>query len=227
MGSIKQAATFWLFALALCSANIGFAQSAPDAGADPHRQVSVYFIPLDDFSPHVTFAFARKFAQQLQRVTMALKPVDSSSLKAMPDSKQYAAEDIIALVQPLIESQHNRSPDAVFLIFTRRDINNRAHDASFNFAWVDREHHSSVISSARLMPADPAAAGSTRLLAERLYKMIKRSIGTHYFELPPSKDPHNLMYSPIERVEDIDRLIDTELTPPITALNQSGASRLH
>lgn len=56
---------------------------------------------------------------------------------------------------------------------------------------------------------DPRFFGQSEdnsLLLTRLKKMTSKNLGTIYYNLPQSKDPQSVLYSPVLSLDDLDRM---------------------
>jgi hypothetical protein len=86
------------------------------------------------------------------------------------------------------------------------DINEASSSVKFVFAHRDPASHTSVLSVARLGFTTAQVAATPTVIYERIYKMIKRTIGEQYLALPRSPDLGNVMYAPIMSLDDVDAM---------------------
>ena len=166
--------------------------------------VDVYILPLDDFPIATARAFARRLSQELSLNVRAAAPVETAKL-APTSSGQFAAEDIMTTVIPTTDTLPDRHAKTIYLLYTRRDINDREAKSRYLFAHSNIDRRMSVISTHR-MYWDYRWVTPSADLNSRLWKMSKRAVGEHYYGLPRTGDIQDIMYSPLLSPEDIDRI---------------------
>ncbi len=170
------------------------------------KPVAVYLLPLDDFPFEYASQLARTLSEDLKINVRASLPMGTSNLLPFSDGTQYPAEDIIEGAYKVGMRLSDRAEHSALIALTVRDINDRSRQLRFVFAQHDKSKHTSVISTARMRygtSTQPATADMTFL---RIYKMIKRTIGDQYLELPRSGNINDIMYSPIMSLNDLDVL---------------------
>lgn len=178
----------------------------PVSGEHTDGMVSVFLIPLDDFPVD----YVAQLAQELSRVLhIYVKPtvvMGTRGLQPFPATDQYCAEDIVESAAPVVERLPEKRKDSAFILITRRDINEKARNFRFLFAWHQKEKRISVISTARMLARDNISRADDKIIFERILKMTKRAIGEQYYGLQRSADIRDVMYSPIMSLEDIDKM---------------------
>jgi hypothetical protein len=167
------------------------------------QKVSVYLIPLDDFSDGYASQLSQKLTSELRINAKATLAMGTRGLQPFPETNQYPAEDIVDMAANVINNLLDKEPNTAFMILTNRDINEKARNFRYFFSWHDKAKRISVISSARM-----GDASDNYNVSKRFYKMTKRAIGEQYFRLTRSADIKDIMYSPIMSIDDIDRMGD-------------------
>lgn len=179
---------------------------APSAPAAKDRKVNVYLIPLNDFSVEAPAQLAKQLSREFNIWVKSTLPLGTKKLQPMPETNQYAAEDIIAAAQTLISRLPELGPDTTYVLLTNRDINSRARNFRFMFSFHDKGPRVSVVSTARMrFNADGSPRTDEKVFAN-FTKMTKRAIGEMYFGWDRSTDLSDLMYAPIMGLDDLDNI---------------------
>jgi len=171
--------------------------------------VDVYLVPLDDFPLATAHAMAKRLAEELPlNIRVATTPLSVPKFKPF-QYDQYDAIEMLKLMKPALEALPDRLDKTAYILYTRRDLNDKDSNTRFLFSKIWPDQRISVISTHRLY-WDQRWVTPSADLATRLWKMSKRSIAENYYRLPRSTDINNLLYAPLLSAEDIDR-IGTEL----------------
>ncbi|CAH1904195.1 exported hypothetical protein [Candidatus Nitrotoga sp. HW29] len=168
--------------------------------------VAVYRLPLDDFSYDYASQLARKLSEDLKIKVRASLPMGTSDLSPFSGGTQYPAEDIIESAYKVGMRLSDRAERSALIALTGRDINDRSRQLRFLFAQHDKSKHTSVVSAARMKYGISTEPATANIIFLRIYKMIKRTIGDQYLELPRSGNINDIMYSPIMSLDDLDAL---------------------
>ncbi|MCX5848044.1 MAG: hypothetical protein NTW65_01145 [Deltaproteobacteria bacterium] len=170
------------------------------------QKVDVYLIPLDDFPSGYAVNLSRELSKDLSIYVKSTLEMGTSGLKPFEGIDQYPAEDIVDMSSTVIENLPEKEPNTVFIILTRRDINERARNFRFLFAWHQKAKRVSVVSAARMLGEINGEAASPEKIFSRIYKMTKRSIGEQYYRYSRSSDIRDVMYSPIMNLDNLDNM---------------------
>lgn len=178
----------------------------PDAPPMPAAPTDVYLVPLGDFPFEAADQLARHLAADVKLHVRASLPMGIGDIRPLQKDAQLPADDIIQAAHQVGQRLPNTSDKLVVIALTNRDINDRAQSLRFLFAKNDLVRHTAVISVARMHATTPQAEGSPSQVGQRLYKMLKRTVGEQYFGLPRTSDLSDIMYAPIMSLEDIDAM---------------------
>ncbi|HTO05550.1 MAG TPA: hypothetical protein VMR86_00695, partial [Myxococcota bacterium] len=152
-------------------------------------------------------AFAQSLSDQLGIEVRASEPLSAGDLSPFPGTQQYAAEDVIARARVVGERFPNRRPRSIVIALTEFDINTRARATRFVFAQTDGAAHAAVLSLARLVyDAKTGQKATPALVDTRVDKMLRRIIGEQLFGYAHTSDIHDVMYSPINSLDDLDTM---------------------
>ena len=72
------------------------------------------------------------------------------------------------------------------------------------FAFSVRNESVAVVSTFRMNPRNLGAGMNDLVLQSRLRKMVAKNVGLLLYNLPPSSDPHSLLFDGINGVEELD-----------------------
>lgn len=169
---------------------------------EPGGTISVYLIPLDDFSEDYAAQMGKQLSSELGIRIKGTLRMGTRGLEPFPGTQQFASEAMFDLAEPVLHRLPDKAADTTYVLLTNRDINSRTRNFRFQFSSHDSARRVSVISTAR-MKGDPN--GYERLGA-RLLKMTKRAIGEMYFGWPRSSNIKDLMYAPIMSLDDLDHV---------------------
>ncbi len=185
------------------------AASSEVPAPDYDTPVDVWLVPVAGFPDEFTLDLISKLkADTGLHVRSSLEAGVSDSL-FFSDKRQMVAENALAEFSKIIPSLGKAKPNAVYIFLTPYDINSRDRRFRFLFAQGSHSQRTAIVSIARLKASasgsgeDPAAAKA------RLYKMVKRQVGEHYYNYGRSSNLSSVMYSPLMGLRDLD-MIGTE-----------------
>lgn len=207
MKSLKLAALVFLFCLGACAHQ----QATVEQAALP--PVDVYLLPMSNFPEQWSGQMAQLLARETGlRVKSSLRfaPLD---LAPMPETHQYAAEDILAQSLQVARGLPGVSPNTYFMVLTMSDINTRSRSFRFQFSFHDKGKNASVLSAARMLNFQGAEPSIDARAMQRFHKMTKRAIGEMKLGWVRTLDRQDLMFAPIMSIQDIDAMGLTHRKP--------------
>ena len=168
--------------------------------------IDVYLVPLDDFSFDYTDFLASSLSKEMGlRIKPALQ-MGTAGLTPFPGTSQYSAAAIMKMAVPVTADLPYRRTNTAYIVLTSRDINMDSHALHFVFTIHNRGMRIAVVSAARLFLSQAGGVADRETVNRRITKMVKRSIGDVYYGYQRSADIHDLMYSPIMSLEDVDTI---------------------
>ncbi len=178
-----------------------------DLGNQEHntRESKVIIIPADfsiGLAGQITDALERRHDFKISMLTnMGLSENMYSS-----EHKQYIANEIAKTAGRALLNQGLKFCDKTVIVLTNNDINN----SDFRFRYLFSSHFDraclSVISTARINPANYGLPRNDKLVTERLIKLINKSIGLHHYKYSVSSNQNSVMYGPIMGPDDLDKI---------------------
>lgn len=207
MKSLKLTALVFLLCLGACTH-----QQAPVEQAAP-PPVDVYLLPMSNFPEQWSGQLAQMLAQETGlriKSSLSLAPLD---LAPMPETHQYAAEDILAHSLPVARGLPGVSPNTYFMALTMSDINTKSRSFRFQFSFHDKSQHASVVSAARMLNFQGEQPSIDTLTMQRFHKMTKRAVGEMKLGWVRTSDRQDVMFAPIMSLQDIDAMGLTHREP--------------
>jgi predicted Zn-dependent protease len=189
-----------LFLLAGCAQPEAKIHNTADQGID------VYLIPMDDFNFEFTAQIAKSLSQEMNLRIKPTVQMGAAGLSAFPGTTQYSGEEILDLAKKAVPNFPENRTNTAYIVLTQRDINMNIRALRFNFTVHQNLNRIAVVSSARLVIGKDGGLADEKTIRDRITKMVKRSIGDVYYGYQRSTDIHDLMYSPIMSLDDVDRM---------------------
>ena len=187
----------------------GLTPKMPFVHTDRHgelRRADVYIIPYVGFSEIAAAQFAQGLSQELGIVVKA-----TGVMPLPPDAKdtrrdQFVAERLYPPLYKFSATLGDTTPQTAYIAILADDM--YPEYSSWNYCLVlNFTNRISVVATDRLLPSGIAGKeASSRLYGERLYKLIKRTIGIQYYGYERSSDPTSLLFSPIMGIETVDQM---------------------
>lgn len=175
----------------------------PPATAVATKPVDVWLIPLEGFPPPYAWELEQKFSAELGLEVRATVHAGRTP-KMFSPSGQMMAERVRDELKVPLERLYDVTPKTVFIVLTRDDLNNEAGGTRFVFATHFPGPRVSVVSMARMTNTFFGQPDSPAMTKLRLYKMVKKAIGLHYYGYGRTTDLNSVMYSPIMSLDDLD-----------------------
>lgn len=176
-----------------------------DRHGDP-RRADVYIIPFVGFSEIAAAQFAQGLSQELGIVVKAtgVMPLPSDAKDIQRD--QVGAERLYAPVCTFSMTLRDTTPQTAYIAILADDM--YPEYSAWNYCLVlNFTNRISIVATDRLLPYGIASKeASSRLYGERLYKLLKRTIGIQYYGYEHSSDPTSLLFSPIMGVDTVDQM---------------------
>lgn len=152
--------------------------TAPPPAAPPAstRPVEVLLVPVGEFPPQLAAGLARDLTSDVDVQVCATSSMAAGDLRPR-SAEQYSAEEIVARAASFAAAFPNRHAPSIAVALTTFDINEASGSLKFVFAHRHPASHTSVLSVARLGFTTTQVAATPTVIYERIYKMIKRTIG--------------------------------------------------
>jgi predicted Zn-dependent protease len=171
------------------------------------RKTDVYLVPIGKFSEIAASQLSMFLSQDLGITVKATgcKPMPAGTYDEK--RKQHVAERFYEPLLVYSKTLHQDcKPNAIFIGIIADDM--YMQETNWNFCFTSNfKNGISVVATDRLVPygvLDRAAAG--KVYGARLIKILKRTIGFQYSKRPRSSDPNSLLYSPLMKLDELDRM---------------------
>lgn len=178
------------------------AATAPQSTAIPDGPVAVWLVPLEGFPYAPVTALERRLSAEL-RLNVRATTHAGTNPQMYGANGQMLSEHVVRETAPALARLYDVTPKTVYIILTAADLNGADATTRFVFS-MHFTQKISVASVARLSDAFYGRPDRPQVTAERLYKVVKKSIGQQYYELPRSTRLQSVMYSPIMSLDDLD-----------------------
>ncbi len=172
------------------------------ATAVPDGPVDVWLVPLDGFPHGMVTSLARRLSSELHLNVRACAQAGTNR-QMYGGNGQMISEQVLREISPALSGLYDTTPKTAYIILTAVDLNGADGTTRFVFA-THFTQRKSVVSVARLSDAFFGRPDRPDATAERLYKIVKKSIGLQYYDLPLSTQRESVMYSPIMSLDDLD-----------------------
>jgi predicted Zn-dependent protease len=170
--------------------------------AIPEGPVDVWLMPLDGFPRAMVTSLARRFSSELH-INVRASTHAGTNRQMYSASGQMISEQVVRELSLAISRLYDTTPKTAYIILTSADLNGADGTTRFVFS-THFPGRISVVSAARLSDAFFGRPERQQITEERLYKIVKKSIGLQYYELPRSTKMQSVMYSPIMSLDDLD-----------------------
>lgn len=190
--------------MSLCAAPPITDPVAPIAQATtvPDGPVDVWLVPLDGFPHAMVTSLARRLSSELH-INVRASAHAGTNQQMYGGSGQMISEQVLRELSPAISRLYDATPKTAYIVLTAADLNGADGTTRFVFS-THFTGRKSVISVARLSDAFFGRSDRPEVTTERLHKIVKKSIGLQYYELPRSTKMESVMYSPIMSLDDLD-----------------------
>jgi tetratricopeptide (TPR) repeat protein len=166
----------------------------------------LYFVPVDGFSNHLLTRLISHYKLKTGIDATATEPLSLALPTIDPGRRQLIAEEVIELMKrsyPKLAAD----PNVVLIALTDEDMYIRQRTWQFAFSYRTQGRFS-VISSARMNPANLGESANEDLLEQRMRKMVLKDIGILYYLFATNNDPKSVLYSDVCGLEDLDNMTE-------------------
>jgi predicted Zn-dependent protease len=155
----------------------------------------IHFVPLG-YSPAI-LAQLKDYFTQKYGLAIEVEPELETDFSKTYDvhTRQHVAEVLVATLK---EKYPNRGND-VYIGFIPQDMYVKGQTSRFAYNFIDDGY--GVVSDARL-----AIFADENMRQARLRKLVSRTIGTLYYNLPASEDSRSVLYKSLRGPDDLDRM---------------------
>jgi len=167
--------------------------------------VDVVLLPTDDFPVAVANILEKHVAADTGLKVRAMLPLGTRDWTPFPDGQQYDPAALVQLAAPAIERLRKSYGGKSYVIVTTRDINTADRNLRFVFS-ANFSQNVTVVSVARMVAGNPGQPAPDEVIIGRLRKMILRTIALQYYNLGRSADIHDVTYSPLMGLDDLDAM---------------------
>jgi hypothetical protein len=170
----------------------------------PNKPVDVWLVPVDGF-PHVMItSLARRLSSELGINVRACVQAGRND-HMYGTNGQMISEQVMRELSPAISRLYDTTPKTAYIVMTAADLNGV--DGTTRFVFVTHfSDRRSVLSVARMSDAFYGGRDHPEVTSARLYKIVKKTIGLQYYNLPRSTKIESVMYSPIMSLDDLDSI---------------------
>ncbi len=166
----------------------------------------VVLLPTDDFPAEYAADLAKQIARDTGLHLRAMPPLGMRDWHPLANGSQYDPAALKDIALPAIERMRKNYGGKVYVILTTRDIKNPDDDLRFVFAEHFPVPKISVISAARMTYWGKNMTAPSEIILARVHKMLLRTVGIQYYAMPRSADIHDIMFSPLLSLDDLDAL---------------------
>jgi len=167
--------------------------------------LDVVLLPTEGFPAAVSNLLEKQVAKDTGLQVRAMLPLGTRDWKPFPDSQQYDPSELVRLAYPAIERLRKNYDGKLYVILTARDINTTDRNLRFVFS-ANFSQNVAVVSVARMVAGNSGQPASDDVIIGRLRKMILRMIALQYYNLERSADIHEVTYSPLMGLDDLDAM---------------------
>jgi predicted Zn-dependent protease len=168
------------------------------------RQTDIYLVPFLGFEE----SSSHKLAKALEKDT-GLRVTSTGSV-TLPvevlnrERNQYNADYLNQVVGESIAKLRDGSWKQLFIGIMKQDM--YSENLGWNFALsMHYDNQISIVASERLVPNKIwDRSDAEKLFGERIYKLLKRTIGLQYYGYPRTSDQKSILFSPMMSVDDLD-----------------------
>jgi len=155
----------------------------------------IHFVPLR-YAPAI-LAQLKDYYKQKYDLAIEIEPELETDFSKTYDVRtgQHVAEVLVAALK---EKYPDRGND-VYIGFIPQDMYIKGQTSGFAYNFIDGGY--AVVSDARL-----ATFADENVQKARLRKVVSRTIGTLYYNLPPSEDSRSVLYKGLRGPDDLDRM---------------------
>lgn len=195
-----------LLSLILAAVMLVGGSEASNAADEIPPKYEVVLLPTEDFPAGVASLLAGTVAADTGLRVKAVLPLGTREWTPYPDRPQYDPVRLIELAMPAVERLRQSYGGTVYVVLTSRDFGPA--DKSLNFLFTQHEHTRkiSVVSVARMVSDEQGKLAPEEVIRNRLRKMILRAIAIQFYGLQRSSDIHDVTYSPIMSLNDLDQM---------------------
>lgn len=168
--------------------------------------VRIYVVPMSDFPEQFASQVAGFLTDELGFTVRSTLRLGDLGIQAIPGTHQIPADQILEESIATLRNFPGASASTYFLLLTARDINTTTLRTRFVFSWHNPTLNVSVLSVARLLEFDAERPRLGSTFFGRLFKMSKRAVGELHLGWKRTIDRNDLMFAPIQSLDDIDRL---------------------
>jgi predicted Zn-dependent protease len=171
-----------------------------------YRATEIYLVPFTGFEEKSSHMLAKALSEDT-----GLKITSTGSI-ALPEKylnierNQYNVDYLNAVVSESIVSLKNTKNNQLFIAIMKQDMYSGSNSWNFSLA-SNFTNNISIVATERLVPFETTnRSRAEQIFGERVYKILKRTIGLQYYKHPRKTDKDSVLFSPIMSVKDLDRM---------------------
>lgn len=171
-----------------------------------YRSTDIYLVPFSGFAESSTHMLAKALSQDT-----GLKITSTGSI-ALPekylntDRNQYNVDYLNPIVNKSIASLKRKDRNQLFIAVMKQDMYSASNSWNFSLA-SNFDNNISIVATERLVPFETTdRSEAEKIYGERVYKILKRTIGLQYYKYQRKTDSNSVLFSPIMSVKDLDRM---------------------
>lgn len=171
-----------------------------------YQATDIYLVPFYGFTENSAHILARALSKDT-----GLEVTSTGSI-ALPEKyfnterNQYNVDYLNPIVEKSIATLKNPNRNQLFIAIMKQDMYSGSNNWNFSLS----SHYNnkiSIVAAERLVPYETSNRGEAeKIFGERVYKILKRTIGLQYYKYPRKTDRNSVLFSPIMSVTDIDRM---------------------
>jgi archaemetzincin len=178
------------------------------------RPGAVRLVPIGDAPVAIVDDLVRTYRARWQITVDRFTTLPLDARLVDPARDQVVAERVLEWLERRFPKE-TASGDVVIGVLARDQyIAGRSWQFAFSLrGGRTRGSRVAVVSVARMRPEFYGLPPDDRLMAQRLSKMVTKSVGALYFNRPLSDDPKSVMYRDVVSLDDLDEMNETVGVP--------------
>ena len=177
---------------------------APEGKNGREGEIGFQIVPVADFPRAIATKLERDLEAELG-MEVAVSPPMQVTMGVLSRKKgQLLPSGLARKALEMAAGQESQQETPYLVVLTNYDLNEPMSD--FSYLYSEDYPGVSVISTARLDPGAYGYEPDSDLLYQRLNKMVKRGLGRGLLGIPSSSDWGSVMYSPMEGLDDLDKM---------------------
>lgn len=200
----------WCLLAVLCLAGCATGGRIP-LGNSIHSTVDakVVLIPMEGFNVEEVDEIAGSIEMRQKLYVRTYTTMGKNTEMFDAEKGQFISEEIAKVAWEVLQNNGDANSGKAIIVLTKNDINSRDSRMRYVFSSHFSQAKLSVISTARIDPANYGQLSDKMLIMRRLAKLIDKSLGLNLYGYAIGTDKKSVMYGPIMSPSDLDSIGDS------------------